>query len=435
MTTPQTAEKTPHEIKLEQAPALLRFGYLFTSKLRERAGVSPDSNTPVTAPMLGLRTTLVRGEEGVKLFYDTDRVKRHGAMPTFIKGPLFGEGAVHDLDDQAHSTRKNQMADLAYDDGEVARFKPLVAEEVEKVLARWSAEGEGTVYESMSVAFGRAAFRWAGLPMSDAEMDKRAHQYSRLLDSFGKLSTNAVAWLDRRRLDAWAAKMIEDVRSGAVKAPEGSVLARVADLRDENGELVDAKTTGIELQNLTRPTAAVGRFAAFAAAALVEHPEWAEKIRTASAAQGGSLTDIPESIAFAQEVRRFYPFVPVLPALATKDTEVSGCPIHKGQRILIDIFGTNTDPNEWKNAGAFEPERFLGVDDYEAITSFIPQGGGPVRGGHRCPGEKIAISALSTAVTALARESVTISSSPEDRSFPWTTFLTRPKSGVRVTVA
>ncbi|AGF72081.1 cytochrome P450 [Corynebacterium halotolerans] len=424
----------PARVRFEQGLNFLRSGYLFASRIRDKAGVAPDSDTPVKLRMLGRPAVLVRGEEGVRLFYDGDRMKRNGAMPIFIRNPLFGPGAVHNLDGKAHETRKTVLVDLAYNDEHVERFKELVAEELETMLGKW-ATGSGNVFDDTAVAYGRAAFRWAELPLSDREMEAQARRMSRLVDAFGQPSRNAIAWVDRFRLDRWATRLIRDVRSGRTQAPADSVLARMANLHDENGELVDDRTAGVDLQNLTRPTVAVGRFAAFAAAALVEHPEWVERIRAASVAAGGGLIDIPEAVAFAHEVRRTYPFVPMLPALATTDTEIKGCPIKKGQRVLLDILGTNTAPTEWKDAGAFEPERFLGVEDAEEITSFIPQGGGDVLEGHRCPGEKIAMTALSAAVVALCRPQVSISGEIEDVAFPWTKMLTRPSTGVRVNVS
>ena len=72
--------------------------------------------------------------------------------------------------------------------------------------------------------------------------------------------------------------------------------------------------------------------------------------------------------------------------------------------------------------------------DAESITSFIPQGGADVRSGHRCPGEKIAVAALSSAVEMISRPDVQISTDREDTTFDWTKILTRPDTGVRVTV-
>ncbi|WP_406018834.1 cytochrome P450 [Kocuria rhizophila] len=418
------------QTRSEQGPSLLRSGYLFASRVRRRAGLSSDSGCPVRMPLLGKNTVLVRGEEGVKLFYDTSRVQRDGAMPGVVQGPLFGAGAVHGLDGEAHRTRKNQLADMAYEDERVAAYKPFVAEDLEDLVARWK-DGDN-VYDSTAIAFGRASFRWAGLQWGVPEMDRWAHRMSRLLDTFGRPASHVVSRLDRIALDRRFAALIKDVRAGRVRAPQDSVLEHMAGLVDEHGELVDAKTAGIELQNLTRPNVAVARFAAFAATALVKHPEWVERIRTASEQRGGTLLDVPEAVAFAQEVRRVYPFVPMLPAELTQDTEIQGCPVHKGERVVLDILGTNTDPASWDRAATFDPERFLGVEDAEAITTFIPQGGADVRTGHRCPGEKIAVTSLSAAVVALCRPEVQLPSDQDDLTFSWTHMLTRPVTGVRV---
>ncbi|MDO5512106.1 cytochrome P450 [Corynebacterium sp.] len=415
----------------EQALTFLRSGYLFASRLRKKAGVAATSHAPVSLTLLGKTSHLVRGAEGVRLFYDSSRIKRDGAMPKFIQVPLFGNGAVHTLDGEEHLVRKKAMADLAYDDARVADFADLVGDELENTHRRWIADG-GTVHEDTAIAFGRAAFRWAGIPMSDEEMDTRAKQMNRLLDTFGDLKTNPIAAFERQRLNKWATGLIEQVRAGEIEAPADSVLAHIADLRGVDGELVDAEVAGVELQNLTRPTVAVGRFAAFAATALVENPEWAQRIREAA---DGELTGVREAVAFAQEVRRTYPFVPMLPGLLTEDTEVSGCPMKKGQRVLLDFVGTLTSPQEWDNAASFDPERFMrfdGVEDAESLEAFIPQGGADVYSGHRCPGEKIAVAALSGAVALLTRPTVEISEDVEDLTFPWTTMLTRPATGVRV---
>lgn len=418
-------------VMIDQSANFLRDGYLFASRLRRRAGLPPGSPAPVRLRLMGRPAVLLRGVDGVRAFYDTGRVERDGAMPGFIRLPLFGSGAVHGLDGRAHEVRKNALADMAYDDDRVARFADLVADEMEEMLADWSRSGGGVVYDDTSRAFGRAAFRWAGVPITPAEADRRALQMSRLLDTFGRVGTNPVAVAERVRLDRWATGLIRDVRSGRLRVEPDSVLAAMADLRDVDGGLVPDRTAAVELQNLTRPTVAVARFAAFAAVALTEHPDRAERIREATAS-AGRLTGIPDAVAFAQEVRRVYPFVPMLPALATRDFEVGGCPVRRGERVLLDLLGTDTDPQHWRDAAQFDPNRFADVPDAEQIEAFIPQGGGGVRTGHRCPGEKIAVTALSAAVAALSRGEVHISEDHDDVTFPWTHMLTRPATGVRV---
>ena len=418
----------------DQLPSFIKQGYLFMSNQRRKAGVSAESHCPVTFSALGGTATLIRGEEAVDFFYDESKISRGGAMPAAIQGPLFGEGAVHTLDGEAHRVRKAKMAEMAYTDERVEAFKGLVEEEMKALIERWKTS-PGNIYDDVAVAYGRAAFRWAGVPASDRELNKRATQMSHLLDTFGELKQNVLSWIDRKKLDAWAEGLIEKVRSGDLTVDPDSVVRHMADLRDEKGDLVTAKLAGIELQNLTRPTVAVSRFAAFAAVAMVENPEWAAKVKKAVEDADGRLVNIPEAVAFAQETRRKYPFVPMLPAMVKEDTELSGCPIQKGQRVLLDILGTNTSPQLWKNATSFDPQRFLDQPDYEAIKGFIPQGGGDVLTGHRCPGEKIAVAALSSTIAALSADNVTISEDAEDTTFSMTQLLTRPKTGVRVSVS
>lgn len=418
----------------DQLFTFLKDGYLFASRQRRKAGLPADSHCPVTINALGGQATIIRGEDAVDFFYDEDTIKRDGAMPSFVQGPLFGEGAVHTLDGQAHKVRKAAMVAMAYEDERVDAFRGFVEEEMKALIERWKTT-PGNIYDDVAVAYGRAAFRWAGVPASDAELNKRATQMSHLLDTFGEIKQNVLAWIDRKKLDKWAEQLIEDVRSGKSQVDPDSVVQHMADLHDEKGQLVTAKLAGIELQNLTRPTVAVSRFAAFAAVAMVQNPDWALKVRAEVEENGGSLINLPIATAFAQETRRVYPFVPMLPGLVKKDTEVSGCPIQKGQRVLMDILGTHSSPSVWENPGEFNPQRFLDIEDYEQVKGFLPQGGGSVRDGHRCPGEKIAVAALSSTIAALSADNVTIGQEAEDTTFSMTQLLTRPDTGVRVTVA
>ena len=107
-------------------------------------------------------------------------------------------------------------------------------------------------------------------------------------------------------------------------------------------------------------------------------------------------------------MRRTAPFVPLLPAQAKVDIELDGERARAGDRVLIDILGTNTDVESWERAGEFDPERFVGRDDWESIPAFIPHGGGDPATGHRCPGEKLAIAALAAAAAVLSDPRVTI---------------------------
>src|SRR5690606_10626527 len=100
-------------------------------------------------------------------------------------------------------------------------------------------------------------------------------------------------------------------------------------------------------------------------------------------------------------------------------------------RVVLDILGTNMDELSWHNPHEFDPDRFVGVDDYEAITAFVPHGGADVATGHRCPGEKLAIAGLATAITTLSDPRIEIEATGLEvnlRRLP-----TNPASGGKVT--
>lgn len=381
---------------------LLRDGYTFADAVRARAGNLAARAVPLK--LMGGPVLLIRGTEAVRFFYDTDRFRRAGAMPLAVKAPLFGRGAVHGLDDEAHRHRKQLFLH--------ATTPERVAALVEEVDREWARVLEGTetlnVYESSVEVFGRAVLSWAGTGMDAPEMDDRAQRLAAIVEGFGVPGLPwARAMLARRDSDAWAKDLITRARAdegfpgpagqGAEQAP---VLDLVAAHRDPDGRLMDEHTAGVELQNVIRPTIAVSRFAAFIALALHEHPQWVRRLR-AETADSGTTGGGPQARAFAHEVRRVYPFVPMLPARARCPMEWGGQQIRAGQRVVLDILGTNNDSGEWERPADFHPERFLDLDARE-IENFVPQGGGSPRDGHRCPGEDIAVELMAVTAAHLA---------------------------------
>lgn len=406
-------------------------GYDFGKGVWERAR---SLGSPKVAPMklLGTDSVLVRGEEGIKLYYNEELIDRQGAMPGLIGEPLFGHGSVHSMDGEAHRRRKNTFVQAAYVDEQVERLTPYFEREWTRERDEWIAGGTRSAYDAAVGALGRGIQRWAGLPGTADAKTRFAARLAQIVDGFGAVVEPAyvVAWANRKWCDQHAAELIEAVRAGTLEAREGTALHAWAWHRELDGELLDARLAGIELQNILRPTIAVARFVAFAAKELEARPEWRARIAQESAERGGALVGGPLAVAFAQEVRRTAPFVPMLPGLAKRDIEFAGETIPAGTRVFIDIQGTNHDPAVWDDAEAFSPERFLGHEDYEALTSFVPQGGGEVPTGHRCPGEKVAIAGLSAAITAMSDPRLAIL--PEGLEVNRRRFPTKPSSGGRL---
>jgi len=415
----------------DDSASLLTRGYRFGERIWSRA---PRGARSAPMRLLFSDALLVRGAEGVAAFYDEERVARHGAMPPFIQETLFGHGSVHSLDGDEHRHRKATFVSGLYEDGQVARLRPYLEREWRHEIDAWIAGGGQSAYDAAVGALGRAVMRWAGLPGTGDAKTRWARRQAQIVDGFGVPYSPEylLAFANRRWSDRHAERLIRAVRAGRLDAQPGTALNAWAWHRDREGRLLPARLAGIELQNSFRPMIAVARFTAFAAKRLQEHPEWRERI-AAEVAERGSLVDGPLATAFAQEIRRTSPFVPMLPAFATQDIEVDGRIVRAGGRIVLDILGTDTDERSWENADTFDPARFVGVDDYEAIAAFVPHGGADVATGHRCPGEKLAIAGLAASISAMSDPRLTILPTGLDvneRRMP-----TRPRSGGRVRAA
>lgn len=405
--------------------ALMRQGYLFADGLRRRVAASEDA-AAVPLRLLGRPALMVRGAEGVQMFYDTAHLKRQGAVPKLIAGSLFGRGAVHGLDDQAHRHRKALFVN-AVQPAKVEQLGAIAARRWGAAVDEWARVGEGQVHATAVEVFGGAVMEWAGVPCPDALGRRRSQDLAAIVDGFGVVGPAYLrARVARHRCDRWATDVIRKVRSGEVRAAETSALADVAGYRGLDGELLDAHVAGVELLNILRPTVAVAWFATFAALALHQHPEWRLKVSSESDAGGASES----ARVFAQEVRRVYPFVPMLAAKARNEFTWHGHRIEAGQRVVLDIFGTDREDRAWEAGTAFDPTRFMGTGT-EDSDSFVPQGGGPVATGHRCPGEGIAVTLLTVTIQQLAALDWQVP--PQDVQFSFRRMPTRPRSGMRLT--
>ncbi|MEV0731221.1 cytochrome P450 [Polymorphospora sp. NPDC050346] len=175
----------------------------------------------------------------------------------------------------------------------------------------------------------------------------------------------------------------------------------------------------MELLNLLRPTVAVSWFLTFAAHALHRWPRHSARLRDDPAYAG----------PLVQEVRRFYPFAPFVGGRAVRDLSWAGHDIPAGTLVLLDIYGQNHDPALWPAPYRFDPERFVGreVD----MFGLIPQGGGDVRTGHRCPGEDLTVTLLRRLVSCLVELDYRVPD--QDLTIPLHRIPTRPRSGFVLT--
>src|SRR3712207_9439902 len=100
----------------------------------------------------------------------------------------------------------------------------------------------------------------------------------------------------RGRHEAWLARLVEDVRSGAATVPDGSVVDVVARHRDADGERLDPHTAAVEVLNVVPPTVAISWFVAFSGHALARSPEHRERLAPGGLAVGGARAPPPRPV-------------------------------------------------------------------------------------------------------------------------------------------
>ncbi len=387
---------------------MLRQGYPWAARLRRGADAA-------ATRLLGRQAVVIAGPAAVRRFYDP-RLRRRGAFPPPIKLVLFGPGAVHGLDDADHHHRKALFLQVLTPES-VTALARRAQQEWASATAHWAGR-EVVVFDEAVQVLTASVLPWAGVPVTREEVPLRGRQLAAVVDGFAKPGPAYVRAVTARwKLDRWARRLVHQTRQGQVQSPPGTALHAVAHARTRRGSPLPERIAAVELLNIVRPTVAVAWFVAFAAKALHEHPQWQNRI----AAGDDAALD-----AFVQEVRRLYPFTPWLAARARDRQDVLGVPVRRGALVVLDVYGTLHDETEWSDPDRFDPERFLhgGING----DALVPQGGGEVSTGHRCPGEGVALTMLAVAVRALASLPHTLPT--QDLGYDLTQMPTLPRSGV-----
>ncbi len=377
----------PTDTSPEGTLGLLADGYEFISKRCRRLGSDAFRTRLLLHP-----TLCMRGHEAAKLFYDTRRFARAAAAPARLRGTLTGSGGVQGLDGAAHDARKAMFLTLM-SDGEMARLADLTRAELRRAARGWEERDRVVLFDALMRVLCRAVCEWAGVPLAEDELGTRTAQMAAMIDAPGGIGPRVVRGrIARIRAEAWIERLVEQVRTHELEPREAGALAHIARHRDIDGEPLSPHDAAVEILNVLRPTVAVARFLVFAALALHHHPEHVEELRSSG---DGAVW------RFAQEVRRYYPFFPFAVARSATAFSWRGARIEKGERALLDLYGTDHDERLWEEPYAFRPERFArrSPDAFD----LIPQGGGDTLKNHRCAGERPTLMLLQVALEELTR--------------------------------
>ncbi|MFZ0390163.1 MAG: cytochrome P450 [Calditrichia bacterium] len=377
----------PKDQSPDSTISLLREGYTFT--LKRFAGLESD----VFETRLMLRKVIcTRGEEAARMFYHPDRFTRKKAMPPTALLLLQDKGSVQQLSGAAHRKRKEMFMSMMSPE-QIRRLGEQVKHEWLTFLRKWEQMDRVVLHKEVQEILCRGVCKWAGIVITEPEAAQRTSEFAAMIDGAGSVGPRNWRGLYRRsRTEDWAQNLIRRIRSGELEAEEGSPLNLISFHQDSNGKVMDIKEAAVELLNVLRPTVAVARFITFAALALHRHPECRGKLR---AGEDNYLEN------FVQEVRRYYPYFPLIGGRVREEFNWREHFFKKGDWVILDLYGTNHDPRIWEKPEEFRPERFAAWQ--ENAYNFIPQGAGDFHNDHRCPGEWITIELMKTAVKMLTQ--------------------------------
>lgn len=366
--------------------AFAREGYTFISTRCDRLGTDLFRTRLLLQPVVCLR-----GAEAAGVFYDPHNFSREHSAPRSAQHLLQDEGSVQTLTGLAHHRRKRLFLDQLSESSE-QRLADIFAEGFDAALSRPDRR-RFRVDSDIRAVLTAAALRWAGLDAPRAVVELRAEEFGLMVERAASLGPPN--WKARRRrvaTERWAAEQVRTLRESDGAADGGSPASAVAHHRDDSGELLPEPVAAVELLNLLRPVVAVGRFMAFAVLALIQRPLWRARL-----AEG----DPEDELLFAQEVRRYFPFFPLVGGTAARSFDWHGHQFRAGDTALLDLYGTNHDARVWHDPESFDPDRFRWwkPDPH----TLVPQGGGDVVTGHRCPGEGATLGLISAAARVVGR--------------------------------
>lgn len=402
----------PAESGFDHSLAFLSEGYRFVGNRADRFG-----SDIFRTHLLGRGFTCVRGPEAAEMFYVPGRFTRRGALPTSVLHLLQDEGSVATLDGGAHRHRKAMFLQ-ALNRERSGALAELAGDGLDAALAVHGGGPPVIMHDLFARVLATVACGWAGIPLDGGEVAVLAGDAAAMIGHAGSIGPgNWLARLRRHRAERLMRRAVARLRGQSEISGPAAIIALH---RDEAGQLLAKEIAAVELLNIVRPIVAVARYMTFAMLALHERPAIRDRLSDDAALR----------TAFVQEVRRFYPFFPVVAGRVLQAFQWGGHRFVPGELVMLDLYGTCHDARAWAEPDCFRPERFLGWRG-DPFT-LIPQGGGDHLQNHRCAGEWATIGIMEAMVAVLARSDWHLPQ--QDLSIDLGKMPALPASGVRAVI-
>jgi cytochrome P450 len=218
--------------------------------------------------------------------------------------------------------------------------------------------------------------------LGPAFLDSTEEEGNRLLKLVNTLLTKPELVMEAApKLLAWCAELLESRRAQGRREGVAGVIAHMG--FGEDGLKLDEKQR-VEIMNAAVMAGLETTSGGLGASAwlLATRPELRARLRTADE------RTVDRAI---EEFLRFASPAPQTSRTLTRDTEIQGCPMRKGDRVLLNWAAANLDPDRFPNP--------LDVDiDRANIAGHVAFGAGI----HRCLGAHLAQSEIKAMVRAVA---------------------------------
>ena len=401
------AEATTDPVRLPPGPRMPKavLGLAFLAgrhRAVAAAGRRYGSSFTVSLPIFG-ETLVVSDRALVKELFtaNSDLVCRVTNL-----GTVLGPGSTFSLDGDEHRERRKLLVP-PFHGKRMVGYEAIVEEEVMREIATWPQGREFETLEPMMRitlnAILRAVFGAQGTAFDELRhllppMVPLASRMAVLPPAFRK---DLGAWSpwgrvqrSRRRYDEIISGLIAEARSDPAFEDRNDVLALMLHARYEDGSPISDGHIADELLTLLAAGhETTATTLAWAIERLRRHPRLLSRLAAEVDAGGTELTQ-----ATIWEVQRTRPVVEATARLTRERIRLGEWVIPKGHAIIASITMAHQSEDNFADAEAFNPDRFLGTNP--DTHTWIPYGGG-IR---RCIGAAFANMEMNVTLRTLLRE-------------------------------
>jgi cytochrome P450 len=365
----------------------------------------------------------------------TDLIERPPSGAGSI-GEAFGPGSTFSLAGDEHRERRKLLAP-PFHGKRMRSYDRIIEEEVLREIANWP---EGREFETLEPmlritvgAILRAVFGAEGPALQELRETVPAMvTLGSLLvvgppiarRDLGPWSPWGRFLRQRRRFDAVIASLIAEARADPAIAERKDVLALLLQARYENGEPISDQHITDELFTLLgsgHETTASSL--AWAIERLRRHPQLLARLTEEADAGGSELRQ-----AVIWEVQRTRPVLDGTTRRTKTRIRLGEWVLPEGTNIIISIKLAHDSEEDFRDAGSFNPYRYLGTN--QKPVGWIPFGGGV----NRCVGAAFANMESDVVLRMLLREfRFTSTDAPGERA-RWRGVATVPARGARAVV-